>query len=31
MLKENLVKQIRYCNAIANDIVEHNKSKEIHE
>lgn len=31
MLKENLVKQFRYCNAIANDIVEHNKSKEIQE
>lgn len=31
MLKENLVKQFRYCHAIANDIVEHNKSKEIQE
>ena len=31
MLKNNLVKQFYYCNAIANDIIKHNKSKEIQE
>lgn len=31
MLKANLIKQFNYCNAIANDIIEHNKSKEIQE
>ena len=31
MLKDNLVKQFYYCNAIANDIIKHNKSKEIQE
>lgn len=30
-LKENLVKQFNYCNAIADDILSHNKSKEIQE
>lgn len=31
MLKENLIKWFNYCNAIAEDIVENNKSKEIQE
>lgn len=31
MLKNNLVKQFYYYNAIANDIIKHNKSKEIQE
>ena len=31
MLKNNLVKQFYYCNAIANDIIKHNKSKKIQE
>ena len=31
MLKENLIKQFNYCNAIAEDIIKHNKSKEIQE
>lgn len=31
MLKDDLVKQFNYSNAIANDIIEHSKSKEIQE
>lgn len=31
MIKENLIKQFNYCNAIAEDILQHNKSKEIQE
>ena len=31
MLKDNLIKQFNYCKAIASDIIEHNKSKEIQE
>ena len=31
MLKDNLLKQFYYCKAIANDIIKHNKSKEIQE
>lgn len=30
-LKENLIKQFNYCNAIAEDILQNNKSKEIQE
>ena len=28
-LKVNLIKQFNYCNAIAEDILQNNKSKEI--
>lgn len=31
MIKENLIKQFNYCNAIAEDILQNNKSKEIQE